>query len=249
MATVTIRMDDEKRDELERLAQKRNSTVSDMLRVAIDGLLSRDVPHSLDMVARRSLALAHEILAHLDPDPDAQREHRQKIKVLSKGYTSEYPREFYTIDTEFAPADGPLVMDILDMFAVLEASLGRLDADAAAELGDGARHLLEFGGFDYQEPRESRLAGFAEHLIDDERWTSLAHHFGDTPGEPDCPNSHTPMLERYQRMLVAYDKIVNARATPGGIRGIDSYRFDLRDLKTMLTASHHRDEPGVGTVA
>jgi uncharacterized protein YfbU (UPF0304 family) len=238
MATVTIRLDNQKRDELEQLAQDRNSTVSDMLRVAIDGLLGRDVPHSLDMVARRSLALAHEILAHLEPNEEAKREHRRKIRVLSKGYTSEYHREFYTIDTEFPPADGLLVMDILDMFRALEASLGELDDDALTELGDGARHLLEFVGFDYQQPREARLAEFAEHLIDDDRWTSLAHHFGDTPNEPNCPNSHAPMLARYQRMLLAYDKITTARATSSGIRGIDAYRFDVHDLKTMLAATH-----------
>ena len=240
MATVTIRMDDEKRVALERLAEKRGSTVSDMLRVAIDGLLARDVPHSLDAVTRRSLALSHEILAHLDPDPDAQRDHRRKIRVLSKGFTSEYPLEFYSIDTEFPPADGPLVMDILDMFAVLEAAVGRLDADAVAELGDGAR-LLKFGGFDYQQPQESQLAEFAEHLLDDERWTSLAHHFGDRSGEPECPNSHMPMLELYQRMLVAYDKIASARTTPDGIRGFEAYRFDLQDLKTMIAATRHPD--------
>lgn len=241
MATVTIRMDDEKRAALERLAHERGSTVSDMLRVAIDGLLARDVPHSLDAVTRRSLALSHEILAHLDPDPQAQREHRRKIRVLSKGFTSEYEREFYTIDTEFPPADGPLVMDILDMFAVLEAALDRLDADALAELGDSAPYLLKFGGFDYQKPRESRLAKFTEHLIDDERWTSLAHHFGDQPDQPSCPDSHAPTLELYQRMLTAYDKITHARATPDGIRGIEAYRLDLPDLKTMIVATRHPD--------
>ena len=240
MATVTIRMDDEKRVALERLAEKRGATVSDLLRVAIDGLLARDVPHSLDAVTRRSLALSHEILAHLDPDPDAQRDHRRKIRVLSKGFTSEYPLEFYSIDTEFPPTDGPLVMDILDMFTVLEAAVGRLDADAVAELGDGA-DLLEFRGFDYQQPRESRLADFAEHLIDDERWTSLAHRFGDRSGEPECPNSHMPMLELYQRMLVAYRKIISARTTSGGIRGFEAYRFDLQDLKTMVAATRHPD--------
>jgi hypothetical protein len=98
------------------------------------------------------------------------------------------------------------------------AALGRLDADAVAELGDDAR-LLEFGGFDYQKPRESRLAEFAEHLIDDERWTSLAHHFGDRPGEPECPNSHTPTVERYQRMLVATTRSSALARPPTGSAG------------------------------
>ena len=126
MASVTIRLEDEKRDELERLARQRGSTVSDMLRIAIDGLLRRDVPLTLDMVARRSLALSHEILAHLDPDPDAQQAHRRSIRVLSGGYTSEYPREFYSIDTESSLDDGGLVMDVLDMFAADDTSIGVL---------------------------------------------------------------------------------------------------------------------------
>lgn len=46
-----------------------------------------------------------------------------------------------------------------------------------------------------------------------------------TPNEPDCPNSHTPMLERYQRTLLAYAKIVDARTTP---------RRDPRDRRVSL---------------
>ena len=42
----------------------------------------------------------------------AARPHRREIRVLSKGFIGEYPLDFYSIDTEFAPADGPLVMDI-----------------------------------------------------------------------------------------------------------------------------------------
>lgn len=229
MATMTIRLDDQRHGELERLARERGSTVSDMVRLAIDGLLRRDVPHSLDMVARRSLALLHEILALLDPDPVAQRAHQRSVRVLSKGYRSEYDREFYAFDTELPPADGSLLMD--------------LDEDALAEIGNNAPRLLTFGGFDYQEPRENQLIGFAEHLINDERWTSLAHHFGDRPGEPDCPNSHSPMLERYQRLLGAYQAVIGERAGPDGIRGIDAYRLEVDDLKTVYAAAIRR--PGL----
>jgi uncharacterized protein YfbU (UPF0304 family) len=243
MASVTIRMDDEKRDELERLARERGSTVSDMLRIAIDGLLRRDVPLTLDMVARRQLALSHEILAHLDPDSDAKRAHRRSIRVLSKGYRSEYDREFYSFDTEIPLADSSLIMDLFDMFSVLETALNKLDADAVAALGEGAEHLLRFGGFDYQDRRESQLAGFAEHLIDDDRWTNLAHHFGDRPGEPRCPDSHSRKLELYQRMLAAYDRVTHARATPDGMRGIEAYRLDVDDLQVMFAATRYPSPP------
>ena len=244
MASVTIRLDDEKRDELERLARERGSTVSDMLRVAIDGLLRRDVPLSLDMVARRTLALQHEILAHVDPDPDARDEHRRAIKALSGGYTSEYHREFYSIDTEFPPGDGPLVMDILDMFVMVEASLDRLDEAGVAEVGDRARFLLEFVGFDYQDPREARLAGFAEYLIADDRWTGLAHHFGDKPGEPCCPNSHRKVVDLYQRMAAAYQQILADRAAADRLRGANGQGvLDIAELQKVLAATRRPDLP------
>jgi hypothetical protein len=243
MATVTIRMDGEKRDELERLARERGSTVSDMLRIAIDGLLRRDVPLTLDMVARRQLALSHEILAHLDPDPDAQRAHRRSIRVLSKGYRSEYDREFYSFDAEIPLADSSLLMDLFDMFSVLEAALDKLDDDAAASIGEGAEHVLRFGGFDYQDPRESRLAGFAEHLLDDDRWTNLAHHFGDRPDQPCCPNSHGPRLKLYQRMLAAYEQVIRARGGPDGIRGLETYRLDPDDLRAVYAATRRPSPP------
>lgn len=243
MASVTIRLDDEKRDELERLAREQGSTVSDMLRIAIDGLLRRDVPLALDMVARRQLALSHEILAHLDPSPGAQEEHRRSIRVLSKGYRSEYEREFYSFDTEVPSADSSLIMDVFDMFSVLETALDKLDDDAVASIGDGAGDLLRFGGFDYQDRRESQLAGFAEYLLDDDRWTNLAHHFGDRPDEPHCPNSHSPKLRLYQRMLAAYAQVIDARGGTDGIHRLETYRLGLDDLRAVFAATRRPGLP------
>ncbi len=244
MASVTIRLDDEKRDELEQLARSQGSTVSDMLRFAIDGLLRRDVPRSLDMVARRQLALLHEILVHVDSDPDAGDEHRRAIKALSGGYTSEYYREFYSIDTEFPPGDGPLVMDILDMFDLVEPSLARLDEAALAEVGEGARFVMEFVGFDYQDPREARLARFAEYLIADERWANLAHHFGDKTDEPNCPNSHRKTADLYERMVRAYQEIITARSAVGQVRGASGQGFlDVSELRKVYAATRRPDLP------
>jgi uncharacterized protein len=244
MASVTIRLDDDKRDELERLARSRGSTVSDMLRVAIDGLLRRDVPLSLDMVARRQLALSHEILAHLDTDPDARREHRRAMRVLAGGYTNEYPREFYAFDTESSAADAKLVMDILDMFRALEEALAELGEETVAELGEGAAHLLTFDGFDHQDPYETRLSGFAEHLISEGRWEQLAHHFGDDPDVPDCLNSHHPVLPLYRRMLHAFEDILSDRAGAGTLRGADRGGvLTLDELTSVFAATRYPDKP------
>lgn len=245
MPTVTLRLTDQTRDELEQLARGRNSTVSDVLREAIDGLLGRDVdapradvPRSLDMVQRRLLALQHEILARLDPDEDEKEAHRRSLRILSGGFTTEYPREFFSINAEIPPTECTLVMDILDMFVVLEAILDRLDDDALAEVGDHARVLLVFGGFDFQNPRESRLADFAEHLIADGRWSNLAHHFGD---EHQCLNSHMPQLERYRRMLQTYSTIIARRAARDGCRGLDTNPMTVDDLKKIYAAARPTD--------
>lgn len=245
MATVTLRLADQTRDELEQLARGRNSTVSDVLREAIDGLLGRDidtpradVPRSLDIVQRRTLALQHEILARLEPDENEREAHRRSVRILNGGFTTEYSREFFATNAEIPPAECTLVMDLLDMFTVLQVALDKLDDDALAEVGDHARALLEFSGFDYQNSGESRLADFAEHLIADGRWDSLAHHFGD---EHRCPNSHTPRLDRYRRTLLAYDTVIRDRTAADGIRGRDTYLLGVEDLKKILAATRHPD--------
>lgn len=241
MATVTLRLADQTRDELEQLARGRNSTVSDILREAIDGLLGRDiglprtdVPRSLNMVQRRTLALQHEILARLEPGEDEREAHRRSVRILNGGFTTEYATEFFATNAEISPADCTLVMDLLDMFTVLQVALDKLEDGALAKVGDHARALLEFSGFDYQNRRESRLADFAGHLIADGRWNILAHHFGD---ECRCPNSHMPRLERYRRTLLAYNTVIGDRTASGGIRGRDTHLLDAEDLKKILVAT------------
>lgn len=243
MATVTLRLDDETRDELERLAQGRGSTVSNLLRAAIDELLGRDVdspradaPKRLSMIERQTLVLQHEILKRLSTDKYDLDYHDKRIQVLSEGFTAEYHKEFAAISAELSPAEGALAMDILDMFSVLEAALGRLDDEALAKLGDSAPYVLNFSGFDHNDSRELRLASFAKHLIDDGRWASLAHHFDD---EHEGGNSHMQVLDRYQRMLSAYRAVVADRKTTGGRSGFDAYRFDADDLQKVLAATRH----------
>lgn len=243
MASVTIRLDEGKREALEDLARRREQTVSELLREAIDRLLLGDIPSSLDMVARRSLALSHEILAMLAQDSDTQAEHRRSIEVLSKGYTHEYYREFYSLEAELPPDDGPLLMDILDMFVAVETATEKLDDEAAANLGDQRLQTLRFAGFDYQRPRESRLATLAEHVIAEGRWDSLAHHFGSRRDRPTCPNSHHPVLDRYKRMVDAFKQVIHDRQEAGQMRGVGGIWAGLSaaELATIAVAAQPRE--------
>ncbi|MGW5703875.1 YfbU family protein [Amycolatopsis japonica] len=239
MAPLTVRLDDETRDQLERLAQNRGTTVSAMLRGAIDGLLGRDVGlpgpdtgpaaiRSLSVLERHLLSLQHEILMRLDP---AEAEHHEKrIRVLENGFTSEYHREFLLIEPEVSPAECALTMSILDMFTSLETAVDRADDDALRELGSGSEQLV-FAGFDFNDSREARLATLAEHLISEGRWKSLAYHFDD---EHENGNSHMPVLDHYQRMLTVYQEILGAREAVHGRGSLNAHLLDVDDLKTML---------------
>ncbi|MET8848462.1 YfbU family protein [Amycolatopsis sp. NPDC004625] len=244
MATLTLRMEDDTRDELELLARGRGTTVSALLRGAIDGLLGRtavaastSAPKSLSMLDRQMLVLQHEILKRLAETADALGEaeqHEQHIKVLQQGFTTEYHREFIGIHEELTPAEGALTMEILDMFTVVEAALGRLDDTGLAELGEGAEHTLRFAGFDHNDAQEVRLAGLAEHLVASGRWSGLAYHFDD---EHEGGNSHMPVLTRYQRMLLGYEAVVTERKAREGAGAFSIYHFDVSDLQKILEAT------------
>lgn len=235
MATITLRVEDGTRADLERLAQARETSVSELLRDAIADLLGtrrdlagEETPRSMTMVDRRVLALLHEVLDRVDPAGD----HRRQVEALESGFTSEYSYAFGGLRPELPMTESTLVHDILEMFSVLERNTQRLGD--RVELGDRARGTLEFAGFDFNHARESRLAEYAEHLIDTGRWTEMAHHFDD---QHERGNSHWQMLDRYQRMLTAYRAVVTRKKATAGVLSADIYNFDIADLREILTAA------------
>ncbi|MCG8919425.1 YfbU family protein [Actinokineospora sp. PR83] len=238
MAVVTLRVDDGTRDELERVAQERGLTVSALLRSAVDGLLGRDVerswaeaPRTLGLMERQMLALQHKILAEVSAEDHEQKQHRKRAQVLQDGYTGLYDEVFLAVSPELSASDCGLVMDLLDMFTVLQVALGKLDEQTKAELGGRAR-WLEFSGFDFSDPLESKMAGYANFLIEDGRWETLAHHFDSKSGGG---NSHTRMVDRYRRLLTAYNGVmVNRRAKSGPT--LEAYQLDAAALRTILDA-------------
>jgi uncharacterized protein len=241
MATITLRVDDGTRSDLERLAQARETSVSELLREAIADLLGtrrdlagEEAPRSMTMVDRRVLALLHEVLDRVDPDGEAG-DHRRQVEALERGFTSEYSYEFGGIRPELPMAESTLVHDILEMFSVLERNVERLGDRVEAEFGERARGALGFAGFDFNHAHESRLADYAEHLIATGRWTMMAHHFDD---QHERGNSHWQMLARYQRMLTAYRAVVTRKKAAAGFPGADVYDFDVDDLREILAAAN-----------
>lgn len=220
MAVVTIRLDDETKNDLEALARSRGQSVSEVARSALERLLERpsrddgelpDIsPTSLTAVERQQLALLHRILARVVGDEngvDGDKAYQlQRAEILEQGFVGEYPDEFIGIRPELSLEDTRFVVDVLNMFRVLTASVAAL-RQGSAEADWAHRYEFEFIGFDGNDPRESRLRTWARYLISDRQWAEL----NDVFSEHDDGNSHSPMAAVYARMLDEYNRIQATR--------------------------------------
>jgi uncharacterized protein len=240
VATVTIRIDDDTRDELEEIARTRGFTLSDLLRGQIDGLLGRDVPmrdavpHALSCPQRHVLAQQHEVLALLQADDEHESEHHHAMAtVLREGYAGEYGDVFVDMRSEMARSECKLLWDILDMFRALGGSIDRLSTEDHGVLGDDNEHRLRFDGFDRNDTRELRMLGYVHYLVGRGRWAELKPRLVEIG---DNGNSHSPRLPSYQRMLAAYTPIYEQAAK--GARGyaLDAALLTVDELKRVAEA-------------
>ena len=246
MGQLNIRIDDHSRDQFDALARARGLTTSDLARELIAQALGHNdydrprgdtTPASLSAIDRRRLAMQHEILAILTAD-ESQADggyeteyHRQMVDVLNSGYTSEYHRTFQMVQTEMTDREGSLVHDILEMFTRIEWSVDQLTDEERASLGEHADYALTFSGFDFNNSQEGRLASYAEFLIKDDRWESMAKYFD---AQHERGNSHAPMLATYQRMLSVWKPMWDEKVKAYG--GPTKYRSTAGELKEILAA-------------
>ena len=239
MATITLRVEDQVKNDLEALARSRGITVTDLLRPLIEEAAeqageSRGVhPTHLTAVERRTMSLLHQILGTLDPEDESY--HRLRAQALDEGYTAEYGDEFLGMEPELPARDCELVRDILDMFRIIRASVNKLGSEAVAGLEHAP--FLEFAGLDANDPLESRLLYYARHLLATDRWTDLADYFNDAH---DGGNSHHQALPSYRRMLEVYDPLFKAKASSRGL-GPDHFLFSADELAVIAGAAIHPD--------
>jgi uncharacterized protein len=241
VATVTIRVDDDTREELEEIARTRGVTLSALLRDQFDTLLGRhvqmrdDVPHALSFQQREVLAQQHEIRALLHADDEyASRQHRTMAEVLRRGYTGEYDTIFGAMQPEMPRSECQFLWDILEMFRTLSVSIDRLSASDRAGLGADNEDQLRFGGFDLNDSRERRLLGYVRYLVDTDRWTEIKPRLAEIG---DNGNSHSRCLPSYERMLAVYMPI-HEEVSVRGRRGhsIDAGLLTVDELKQVAEA-------------
>ena len=239
MATITLRVDDRTKDDLDALARSRDTTISDLLRPLVDGLTGRpaaqpgNYPVHLSPVERRMLSMLHQILGTLDPASAEIR--RRHSEVLDAGYAAEYEYEFAAVDSGLTVRDCELVHDILDMFSLLGSSVDKLGSAAGDRLGQDAMALLAFRGFDLNDPLEGAMLGYARYLLATGRWTSLAGYFD----KHDGGDSHRRNLPAYQRMLEVYQPLFKAKAGRGFTP--EHYLLDSDELAQVAQAAVHPD--------
>ena len=247
MATITLRVDDGFRRDIEVVARARGESTSDLIRTAIEVFLGKEDdearptggPQSLTLVERAMLTSHHEQLASLYEDEDWEHEHHKKVvEVLESGFTGEYDIVFSGLDPEIPRRECKLLWKILDMFKFLQFSLAQLDDAAKAEIGKNAEDALSFRGFDGNDSRESALLRYAAFLVNNDRWIEHKAVF-----EHDGGNSHSPMLGSYERMLAEFEPIWDRKTRDYSTGGPSRYLLNVEELKVIYAAWPHPDSP------
>lgn len=241
MPPITIRIDDDSRNELDVLAKSSGQTVSDLVRGLIDQKLGRgvprwregDAPSSLAPIERLMLAQQRDILAALTDDADEKKWHLQNAEVLRNGYAGEYSRVFAGVDEELDIAECRRVWDILDMFRVLGASIDVLTEADLNRLGDRVADA-RFDGFDLADPIEGRMLGYVRHLVETERWTEIEKRLEEIG---DDGNSHSRRLPVYERMVEVFKPIWSEVVRNGP--GDDGYVLTAAQVYEVVGAWRH----------
>lgn len=248
MPTITIRLDDDTREALQQQANSANVTVSDfvrdLIREEVMDLRSSEergqglAPDSLSPKDRHVLSLLHRILARVLPEDangeEGNLEHQLTYaRVLEEGFTGEYPAEFAGISTELSKRDTERVLDILDMFRIIDYSIDRLKHTGTA-VDEGLVTALSYRGFDFNDSLEHKMAEYVKHLIATDRWTERADFVkGATRG-----NSHSRLLPMYLRMVAEYRRIMARR---GPALGRDDYWLSEEELRAIAAERVHPD--------
>jgi uncharacterized protein YfbU (UPF0304 family) len=164
-----------------------------------------EVPRTLSFLQRQLLERQHEILALLHGDDEWESQYHQTMaEVLREGYAVEYGRVFGGMEPEMSTSECALTRDILAMFRMVNASIEQLPERDRATLGHENESRLQFGGFDQNDRRESRMLGYVKHMIANDEWAEIKPKLAEIG---DDGNSHSRQLPSYERMLYAYNSI------------------------------------------
>jgi uncharacterized protein YfbU (UPF0304 family) len=148
----------------------------------------------MELTLKERLLLANQfrILEKLHPEEAGH--YAQNVKILERGYALDYQDLFDHFSEGLTVDECREVIEILDMFRMLETAYARLDDKSGIDQGK-----LKFSGFDGNN--ESTHLGYADFLINTQgRWQE---------SQAKDLNSHLPKLESYRRMLQRWESSVD----------------------------------------
>lgn len=205
MAVVSLRMADELKSVLERMAVEKDTTVSALINAQIAELAGSvdevrpNSPYSLSPSDRYALMRMNEMMAVLYPAD--RMSYEEDAEAFRQGYVAEYSRIFSQMHEELSRRDCEMVWDLLDMLRVLSASYEALAKSDREEIDESSCH---YQGFDRNDALEGSMASYVDYLAGTGRWTWTVD---DSLRYSDKGNAHMPMLPVYRRMLDAYERV------------------------------------------
>lgn len=149
----------------------------------------------LNRKERVMLANQYKILAALDPDSSSR--YIELMEIVENGYEIFYSMIDEWYRDEMSKEEGQFVLDILDLYRAIE------DVKRRTKDSDLISHPSSvFRGFDGNN--ETAEMAFCRFLIDRQGKFEEQKRNASRNGSF---NSHTPMKEKYRRMLEAADSV------------------------------------------
>ncbi|GAB2879178.1 YfbU family protein [Pseudoduganella ginsengisoli] len=137
----------------------------------------------------------YKILSQLEKENSSH--YLELIEILEYGYQGFYHKIGDWISDEMPEEDSRFVISILDLYRSIE-NIKRSTKDEKLL----SHPMATFPGFDGNN--ESEYLGFCRFLIDTQgKFQEQEQYLSKNDGM----NSHTPMYEKYQRMIAAAEKI------------------------------------------
>lgn len=148
----------------------------------------------MNIEKRHELWLQYRILDRLEPGHGWDK----SAEILQKGFEAEYDGLTVQFYDPVSKDDAEFLHQIFCRFEALQDSI-----EALGLLDDELSHRAKFIGFDFNDSYENGLAGYAEFLFKEGRWTSQKPAHG--------LNSHARCLERYRDMVDRFSAWSGAR--------------------------------------
>jgi uncharacterized protein YfbU (UPF0304 family) len=152
----------------------------------------------MELTKKERLAFIYQlrILEALYPDEATDFVHKRT--ALEDGYALHYEWLTENLSDDMSEEECREVLDILDMYRAITFSLGKLDENDPLR----KHRLAKFHGFDGNN--EGQLMAYVRYFIMDlDRYDELKE------GKLPSFNSHTPMLNTYQKMLGVWRPLGN----------------------------------------